>query len=400
MDTVKYHNDLNNLNTNEMNDRELNLFVSVLFKSKNNNSSKLEIPFNELLFLEKSKSRSHKRLVNSILNMNEKLIKLNKTIKTDRGYLTFNLFNDFEIFEDTKILEISINEKFRYLLNEFIDQFTVFELNEFIDLKSIYSKRIFKILKQFEGGKNNYNPWHKIEIEKFKDNIGIPSSYDTKKVNEKILKPIKNELSKILNNFKIEKLTKSGEIAGRGKKAYWIKFSWSKKQIKEPIEAETIEETSHNILKAVLDAKKNIYVSKAWDKRADSKIDTLVKKHGEEFVIKVLKGICSDLKTEVKTTLVQYLNGAVKNILDGEQIEHEKKEKKVERTNKVDTRKALELKLEDIKEPVKYNLDLDSQEVKEAMKKCSDDEGVDIKTLEEMKKKSKSIFIATIKKYL
>lgn len=67
------------------------------------------------------------------------------------------------------------------------------------------------------------------------------------------------------------------------------------------------------ILDGIKKAKRNIYVSKAWDKRTDTKIRKIFVEDGEERAKEVL-AILYTLKEDIKTTLVQYINGVLKNL--------------------------------------------------------------------------------------
>ncbi len=84
----------------------------------------------------------------------------------------------------------------------------------------------------------------------------------------------------------------------------------------KPVEIAKIIKTefSENILLRIQKAKKNLYISKAWDKRVETKIEKIYKQYGEDFTIIVLNNL-SKLNGPVKTTLIQYLNGMLTNIL-------------------------------------------------------------------------------------
>ncbi len=73
-------------------------------------------------------------------------------------------------------------------------------------------------------------------------------------------------------------------------------------------------------------SKKNIYVSKAWNKRTDNKINKLLREEGEEYTVFILKTLYRSLKDDIKTTLVQYINGIIKNQPKNEIIKETVKE--------------------------------------------------------------------------
>lgn len=79
---------------------------------------------------------------------------------------TINLFSEFAIYRDLnrnlktntatteaweefKKLEIEVNPKFEYIVNELTKNFTGFKLEEFIALSGKYTKTLYRLLKQF-----------------------------------------------------------------------------------------------------------------------------------------------------------------------------------------------------------------------------------------------------------
>jgi len=75
------------------------------------------------------------------------------------------------------------------------------------------------------------------------------------------------------------------------------------------------------VLNEIKKSKKNIYVSKAWNKRTDNKVEKILREDGEEYAVYILKGLYTGLKKDVTTTLVQYINGIIKNSPKNEVIE-------------------------------------------------------------------------------
>lgn len=67
-----------------------------------------------------------------------------------------------------------------------------------------------------------------------------------------------------------------------------------------------------NILKHIEKSKRNIYIQKAWKKTVDNKLNKILNTYGEELTIGILKAMY-ELKNPIETTLVQYINGILKN---------------------------------------------------------------------------------------
>lgn len=67
------------------------------------------------------------------------------------------------------------------------------------------------------------------------------------------------------------------------------------------------------LVKKVEQVKHNIYVSRAWDKRVENKINKLLNEVGRSFVIEILEDMYNSLKSDIEITLVAYINGILKN---------------------------------------------------------------------------------------
>ena len=101
----------------------------------------------------------------------------------------------------------------------------------------------------------------------------------------------------------------------------------NKKQVKSADEKKPgsknsfIEESINRLQNEIDKSKRNIFISKAWNKRADNKIKKIAVEDGEEYAVHILKTAYKNLKQDVRTTLVQYINGIIKNIPKNEYYE-------------------------------------------------------------------------------
>ena len=218
LELVKYHNDMNKISFAGFNEKELNVFFSLVFLAKEKRTRELTIPFSELKILSNNDiNRNKARFLSILKTLNKKLLSLNSEIKVKDTTYLFTLFTVFGINEKDDILTVKVNEIFSYILNDFIGNFTQFELENFVNLKSAYSKNMYKLLKQWETVKEKT-----FSVDEFRDLLGVPISYNNSKLNEKVLKPILTELPEFFPNFKMDKIK-------NGKKIISYKFSWSKK---------------------------------------------------------------------------------------------------------------------------------------------------------------------------
>lgn len=296
---VKYHNDMNKISFTGFTEKELNIFFSLVFLAKEKGEETLTIPFSELKSVADG-DKNNDRFIKSMVEVNTKLAKLTHKIEVENIIHIFSLFNTFSIDKDRKELIVEVNKIFRYILNDLVGNFTKFDLIEFVGLKSIYSKNIFKILKQWDAVK-----YKEFELEEFRNLLGVPIAYNSSKLNDKILVPIMKELPNYFNNLKLEKIK-------TGKKVTSLKFTWSGKQ-KEAIEikeAEVVEiEISEELNKAIEKAKKNRFIEKLLTL---DNIEILTQMFQENDLIKGLLWAYKEVKQDIST-----LNYLIKTIRTG-----------------------------------------------------------------------------------
>lgn len=180
-----------------------------------------------------------------------------------------------------------------------------------------------------------------------------------------------------------------------------------------------------NVMKYIQKSKKNIYASRAWDKRTDTKLKKIFMEEGEIILIEVLKIIYKNLNSNIKTTLVQYINGVLKNLLSQENMESKQNltlfnnivkekglisKKKINQARKT-VKKPVINSLKDLIEDSEISTDIfkvfdeydEYEKLKieeQAINICSVEENIDINFLLTMKRKSKKIYFNTIKKYI
>lgn len=179
------------------------------------------------------------------------------------------------------------------------------------------------------------------------------------------------------------------------------------------------------VKKYIQKAKKNIYVSRSWDKRTDTKVKKIFIEEGEIILIEVLKIIYKNLSSNIKTTLVQYINGVLKNLLSQENdvskqnltlfnnIVKEKgliSKKKINQARRT-VKKPVMNSIKELIDETDISVDIlkvfdeydEYEKLKieeQAIKLCSLEENIDVNFLLTMKRKSKKIYFNTIKKYI
>lgn len=223
---VKYHNDLSNqIVIKTLNANELNFFMAICSKMRDKGENEIVFSFSQLKELVKWTSNDNADFLRSLQNTNKKLIALNFRFEDEREIVQFVLFPTFRINKDNKTLVVKVNEEFSFLLNNLSSNFTRFELENFTSLQSKYSKYLYKELMKYKS-----TGYVIFKIEEFREKLDIPPKYRMTHINQKVLSPSKEELSKVFQKFEIKKIKKGREITH-----IEFYFSLKKEKIKEEI---------------------------------------------------------------------------------------------------------------------------------------------------------------------
>lgn len=220
---VKYHNDFSELSLRKFNSNELDLLMVFCNKLKNKGTNEINLSFEDIRKLAHYTANDNHRLAEDIRKTNKKLLELNIMLRdADNPGTTvqFVLFNKFITSEEDKTLTVSVNEPFKWILNEVVGVsggYTSFELQQFVALKSSYAKACYRQLKRFKD-----TGWWLVSIEDFRKLMDIPKSYRMSDINRVVLKPIEEELNPYFKYLTVEKITES---SGRGRpKVSKLKF--------------------------------------------------------------------------------------------------------------------------------------------------------------------------------
>ena len=218
MELIKYHNDINKLKLGNFTENETDIFFSLLFKAKETKEDIIIMSFLELKALANGDTHND-RFLRNILSLNGKLKSMNQTVEIEKGvYLTFSLFGDILTDSNRKIIEIPINPRFRYLINNIMDNFTVIDLKQLVSLKGNYAKVLYRLLKQFEATK-----LYTVKLEEFRDLMGVPNTYAMFTIRQKVLKPCMEQLGQYFEGLILEEIKVGRNVSS-------LKFVWNKKE--------------------------------------------------------------------------------------------------------------------------------------------------------------------------
>lgn len=192
---VKYDNELDTIPFKRFKAVEMNLFFSIVSQMRNKDTETVRFPFSDLRKLSKYAHENTKVFIRDLKNTYHKMLALTIYSEQEGEYYEWVLFDEFHISEKHKFVDISVNPKRKYILNN-LSRWTRFSLQQFNSLKSSYAKTIFRLCKQFRTKGIRF-----LSKEKFSKQLDIPKSYGLSHIDERILKPSRKELRKIWPEF-------------------------------------------------------------------------------------------------------------------------------------------------------------------------------------------------------
>ena len=215
-DVVKYHNDLNTVVMRKWTSEEMNLFFSIISKSRDEGTKLMKFNADELRDIA-SKDLHLDRWSQTMRSVADKVVDLKYYERTKHSYSVMNLFSYFSVDERNRTIEVEVSSKFEYIINKLEVQFTKYELKEFTSIRSTYAKTAYRLLKQWR------TVGHKeFSIDEFKLLLDMPASYKSSEIDRAVIKPILKQLSPYFEGLKVKKI-KSNK---RGNPVLGYEFTW------------------------------------------------------------------------------------------------------------------------------------------------------------------------------
>lgn len=296
---LKHHKDFHGIQLQDFNVKDRNLIFALCYKLMEQKEDVIRLDVKEVAKIGNYKpTKAKDNIYKSLAEVYNRIKNASICIKKENGIKHFVLFTVFETFEDTGIIEIEVNKNYRYLLNQVTAPFTIQNLIEYTKLNSGYSQLTYSILRQWDKKKNV-----EMDIDIFREKIGVPKSYDTSNFNRQVLKPIMEELPQYFKNLKLEKIK-------TGRKVTHLKFTWAgnNTDLKEMDKIELEITQSLNIL--FEKAKKNRFLTEIL---TDKNIYKLTEMYEEDQLKKGLLYIYKQVKKEVPnfTYLIKVLETGI-----------------------------------------------------------------------------------------
>ena len=233
---VKYDNKLNQISFagSGITDNLLKLFFTIVAKVRDNGTEQVSITFNEMRNLTADKAHYTDSEYKALI-MNLYHVLLGLKIKYDDGarFGEYNLFVGYDSSLDDKKITVSTTPIAQSLFNSIEYNFTRFELKEFVNLPGVYSKQLYRLLKQYRH--LGYCSMLIKDVRKYMD---IPESYKTKDMTRRVFNPAVNTL---INNVP-EFVSLRYEYSFSGRKAVRVIFKWTPEKRYKDINAEETKE--------------------------------------------------------------------------------------------------------------------------------------------------------------
>lgn len=194
--TVKIKNKFNETYSLEgFQKQDLNVFFYLLCIFKNSKTTKKTIQIRDIMNA-CNIHHSDMSLAEFKLKLQQQIFmhiqKISLLVVDDSGERNIMIFPEVFFSSDKPEITVEIQQSFLEYISSFDEaQYTEFALSEIIKLKSIYSKNLYRLLSQFD-----HTGWYKnMNLETFKKLLGCPSTYDTRKFNERCFIPAISELA-------------------------------------------------------------------------------------------------------------------------------------------------------------------------------------------------------------
>lgn len=194
---ARFENRFFELDITGLNAKETDLLMAIISQIRNDHTQTVRIPFSVLRDLVDYRNCTEKEFALFMGEMRKKLSLLE--LREDP------VFGDwYPVFERTradaedKYLLFQLNTISLAIFMNLTKNFTQVPLESYVKISGKYAKRICLYLLKFSG-----TGYWSISLEEFRRVIGVPSSYDARKIKQKIIDPAIKELAPLFSGLEV-----------------------------------------------------------------------------------------------------------------------------------------------------------------------------------------------------
>ena len=221
-EVARYKNEMNTLSIGKWTAEEMNFLFAILTQVRDEGCKELKFDTYDLREYVEFDRTQPKRWNKTMIAVTKKISQLVYFNMEDNVFEAMPLFRKFSVKLDEQVVTVRVSEEMEYILNKLrIDtgNWTQFEFFEFATLISVYSKTVYRFLKQYRK-----TGFLKVSLEDFKSLLSVPKSYSPSDIDKRVLKPVMKELPSIFKGLKIHKI----KSRRRGNQLLGYEFTFQK----------------------------------------------------------------------------------------------------------------------------------------------------------------------------
>lgn len=210
MASIEDH-EFSKFNYSKFTNTEMNVFLALCVQLAEKKEEKITISLTDLKRLSGIETSSKFPIFNAIMRtFNRVSSKYIKYKDADGDDNVGTLFYNYEIHPQTGSFEVLVNSGLVGILNGMESSYTKYTLWEFVQIDNPFAKKMFLYIMQWRVTA----AMKELNLKKLQNILGFPLSYDDERIDERVITPIKENLSPLIEGFKVSKMIRNGTTDG------------------------------------------------------------------------------------------------------------------------------------------------------------------------------------------
>lgn len=197
----------NTINYSKFTKIEMNVFLALCVQLAEKKEEKITIPLADLKKLSGIETASKPRILKAIARTYNRVTEQRiYYTSADGGEGLGLLFYNYQIDPQTGSLEVWVDSGLTHILNGLESSYTKQTLWKFVQIDNAFAKKMFLCIMQWRvtAAKKELNP------KKLQYLLGFPQSYDDKRIEDRVIAPIKEGLSPLIEGLKVSNVIRNG----------------------------------------------------------------------------------------------------------------------------------------------------------------------------------------------